>query len=79
VRIASSEFGVNAGKYIEMAETEDVIIVKHGKPAAKIVRYDSTPRHIRQTPDKITSFEQLVGTLPADVDLNEARIARFSK
>ena len=43
MRIALSELKVNVGKYVDLAETEDVIITKCGKPAAKIIRFDKEP------------------------------------
>ena len=41
MEVALSELKVNVDKYVELAETTDVIITKHGKPAAKIIRFDN--------------------------------------
>lgn len=38
--ISLSEFKANVGRYVDLAEMEDVVITKYGKPAAKIVRID---------------------------------------
>jgi len=77
--VALSDLKVNVGKYVDIADTEDVIITKYGKPAAKIVRFNKEPWYLKQIPDKITSIEQLFGTLPSDIDLDEVRAERLTK
>ncbi len=79
MQISLSDLKINVGKYIDLAETEEVIITKYGKPAAKIIRYDREPWYTKQMPDKITSVEQLFGTLPSDVDLDDVKTERLSK
>ena len=79
MRVALSELKVNVGKYVDLAETEDVIITKYGKPAAKIIRFDKEPWYLKQVPEKITSVEQLFGTLPSDIDSEDVRLERLSK
>lgn len=79
MQIALSDLKINVGKYIDLAETEDVVITKYGKPAAKIVRFDKEPWYLKKMPDRVTSVEQLFGTLPGDVDLDDIRAERLSK
>lgn len=79
MQIALSDLKVNVGKYVDLAETEDVIITKYGKPAAKIVRFDKEPWYMKTMPEKVTSIEQLFGTLPSDIDLDDIRTERLSK
>jgi len=79
MHIALSDLKVNVGKYVDLAETEDVIITKYGKPAAKIVRFDKEPWYLKKVPEKITSVEQLFGTLPSDVELDDVRTERLTK
>ena len=79
MNISLSDLKTNVGKYIDMAETEDVIITKYGRPAAKIIRYNKEPWYMKKIPEKITSIEQLFGTLPDDVDLDDIRTQRLSK
>ncbi len=79
MQISLSDLKINVGKYIDLAETEEVIITKYGKPAAKIIRYDREPWYTKQMPGKITSVEQLFGTLPSDVDLDDVKAERLSK
>jgi len=78
VQITLSDLKVNVGKYVDLADTQDVIITKYGAPVAKIIRYDKEPWYMKKMPDKITSVEQLFGTLPNDVDLDEIKTGRLS-
>ncbi len=79
MHVALSELKINVGRYVDLSETEDVIITKYGKPAAKIVRFDKEPWYLKRMPEKVTSVEQLFGTLPDDVDLDDVRAERLSK
>lgn len=79
MQIALSELKINVGKYVDLAETEDVIISKYGKPVAKIIRYDKEPWYMKKMPEQIMSVEQLFGTLPADIDLDDVKTERLSK
>ncbi|MDR1558227.1 MAG: hypothetical protein LBS84_00775, partial [Clostridiales bacterium] len=64
---------------VDLAETEDVIITKYGKPAAKIVRFDKEPWYMKKVPEKVTSIEQLFGTLPNDIDIDDIRTERLAR
>ena len=79
MHVTLSDLKVNVGKYVDLAETEDVIITKYGKPAAKIIRYDRDPWYMKKLPEKITSVENLFGTLPNDIDLDDVRTERLTK
>ena len=79
MQIALSDLKVNVGKYVDLADTVDVIITKYGKPAAKIIRYDKEPWYMKKLPDEITSIDNLFGTIPNDIDLEDVRSERFSK
>jgi len=77
--IALSDLKINVGKYVDLADTEDVIITKYGKPAAKIIRYDKEPWYLKKIPEKITSVDSLFGTLPNDIDLDDVEMERLTK
>jgi prevent-host-death family protein len=77
MQIALSDLKVNVGHYVDLAETEDVIITKYGKPAAKIVRFDRVPWYERKVPESVTRVEQLFGTLPSNIDLEDVRAERI--
>ena len=79
MQVALSELKVNVGKFVEIAQTQDVIITKYGNHIAKIIRMDKEPWYQKKIPEKITSVEQLFGTLPEDIDLDELKIERLSK
>ena len=79
MQVALSDLKVNVGKYVDLADTEDVIITKYGKPAAKIVRFDKEPWYMKKLPEKITSVESLFGTIPNDIDLDDVRMGRLLK
>ena len=79
MQVALADLKINVGKYVELAENEDVIITKYGKPTAKIVRYDKEPWYLKKIPEKVTSIEQLFGTLPDDIDLDDVRAERLSQ
>ena len=79
LQVALSDLKVNVGKYVDLAETTDVIITKYGKPAAKIIRFDKEPWYSKKMPEQITSVDQLFGTLPSDIDSEDVRTERLSK
>ena len=77
--VALSDLKVNVGKYVDLAQTDEIIITKYGKPAAKIISFDKDPWYLKSIPEKITSVEQLFGTLPSDIDLDDVRAERLAK
>jgi len=79
MQVALSDLKINVGKYVDLAETTDIIITKYGKPTAKIIRYDKEPWYLKKMPDKITSVESLFGTLPDDIDLDDVRMERLTE
>ena len=54
MQITLSDLKVNVGKYVELAETQDVIITKYGSPVAKIIRYDKEPWYMKKMPETMT-------------------------
>ena len=79
MQITLSDLKTNVGKYVDLSETEDIIITKYGKPAAKIIRYDKEPWYMKKLPDEIISIESLFGTLPNDIDLDNVRMERLMR
>ena len=79
MQITLSDLKVNVGKYVDLADTVDVIITKYGKPAAKIIRYDKEPWYMKKLPEKITSVDSLFGTIPNEIGLDDVKLARLSK
>ena len=79
MEIALSDLKINVGRYVDLADEQDVIITKYGKPVAKIIRYDKEPWNSKKVPEKVTSVEQLFGTLPSDIDLDDVKAGRLSE
>jgi prevent-host-death family protein len=79
MQVTLTDLKVNIGHYVDVASTEDVIITKYGKPAAKMIRFDKEPWYLKRVPEEVTSIEQLFGTLPDDIGLEDVRAERLSK
>ena len=79
MEIALSDLKINVGRYVDLADEQDVIITKYGKPVAKIIRYDKEPWYSKKIPEKVTSVDQLFGTLPSDIDLDDVKTGRLSE
>ncbi|MCD7813831.1 MAG: type II toxin-antitoxin system Phd/YefM family antitoxin [Lachnospiraceae bacterium] len=69
-QISVSELKTNPGKYVMMAQEQDVLITKNGKVAAKLVS---------AKPDKKAALERLYNIYPKGlhVDLDKEREERF--
>jgi len=68
--VSISELKANAGKYVALANQEDIYITKNGKRVAKIIGAKA---------DKEKASQALIGLLPAEADLNKAREERLSR
>lgn len=68
--ITATELKENLGKYLLLAEKEDIFITKNGKVVAKL----TSPFE-----DRIKIAESLAGIIPADITLEEAREERLSR
>jgi len=68
--ITATEFKTNLGKYLALANQEDIIITKNGKSIAKLTNPNK---------DKVAMAKSLFGILPPDASLEEAREERLSR
>lgn len=68
--ITATELKQNLGKYLLLAETEDVFITRNGKVVAKL----TNPYQ-----DRVDIAKSLFGILPPDISLEQAREERLSK
>ena len=68
--ITATELKMNLGKYLMLAEKEDIYITKNGKVIAKLTN---------PFQDRVDMAKSLFGILPADITLEEAREERLSK
>ena len=60
--ITSTEFKKNFGKYNKMAQREEIVVTKNGKPV-----YTLQPIQIKRVKD----MESLFGILPAEATIGE--------
>lgn len=70
MQISVSELKSNAGRYVEMAEQQDIIITKNGKRVARLTSAKA---------DKVAAAHALFGVLPKDADVDLARTERLTK
>lgn len=68
--ITATELKLNLGKYLQLAEHEDIYITRNGKVIAKL----SNPYQ-----NRVDAVKSLLGILPADVTPEEVREERLSK
>lgn len=67
--ITATELKANLGKYLILAETEDIYITKNGKIVAKL----SNPNQKR-----VDIAKSLFGVIPTDVTLEESQEERLN-
>lgn len=68
--ITATELKANLGKYLQLAEYEDVYITKNGKTVAKL----SNPNV-----DRVKIAKSLIGVIPGDVSYEEAMEEKLAK
>ncbi len=68
--ITATELKLNLGKYLRLAESEDIFITRNGKVIAKL----SNPYQ-----DRVDAVKSLYGILPSDVTLEEAMAERLER
>ncbi len=66
----ATEFKMNFGKYLLLAETEDIYITKNGKVVAKLTNPNQ---------DRVDIANSLFGILPSDISVEDARDERLEK
>lgn len=68
--VTATEFKMNLGKYLALAEQEDILISKNGKVSVKLVNFNQ---------DRVAAMQSLFGCIPADITLDEARAERLGR
>ena len=69
--VTATEFKTNVGKYLTMADTEDIVITRNGKSVAKL----TNARDV-----KLLALRSLRGVLKdSNIDLQKSREERLSK
>lgn len=68
--ISSSDFQNNVGKYIEISNNQEVVILRNGRPVARLVGMDKTVSFLT---------DKMLGVLPEDTDLDTAKSERLAR
>lgn len=68
--VTATELKMNLGKYLLLAESEDVYITKNGKVVAKLTNPNA---------DRVEIAKSLVGIIPADITPEQAREERLGR
>lgn len=66
--VTATEFKMNLGKYLMLAETEDVFITKNGKVVAKLTNPNA---------ERVEMAKSLFGIIPDNITPEEARDERL--
>ncbi len=75
--ITATEFKQNFGKYLVLAQSEDIEITKNGKTAARLT--SAQARRSTKDFEPVGSISELFGILHGDVDIKEARWERLKE
>lgn len=76
MEVNATELKTNFGKYLDLVQEEDLIVMRNGKPVAKLIRYLRYEEVIREgSPDY--SYHQQEVTFEEFMDLYEHTDARF--
>lgn len=67
-QISLTDLKENTGKYVAMAQEQDILITKNGKLVARLTTAKA---------DKVTAAKSLFGILPKGIDLSSAREERL--
>jgi len=68
--INSSDFQNNVGKYLDLAEGQDIVITRNGSPVARLVGMNKTISFLS---------DRLVGLIPPDVDEDAEKQERLAR
>jgi antitoxin (DNA-binding transcriptional repressor) of toxin-antitoxin stability system len=68
--VNSTEVQNNFGKYLELAESQEIVITRNGKPVARLVGMGGAMRFLA---------DGLVGLIPPDADEGAARRERLRR
>lgn len=68
--VTADELKINLSKYLQLSETEDVFITENGKVIAMLTNPKIDRRRLA---------DSLIGIIPADITLEQAREERLGK
>jgi len=68
--INSSDFQNNVGKYLDLAEGQEIVITRNGSPVARLLGMNKTISFLS---------DRLVGLIPPDVDEDAEKQERLAR
>jgi len=68
--VKSTEMQNNFGKYLEMAENQEIVITRNGQPVARLVGMNNAMQFLS---------DSLVGIIPTNIDENAMRDERLDR
>lgn len=68
--INSSDFQNNVGKYLDLAEGQEIVITRNGSPVARLLGMKKTVSFLS---------DRLVGLIPPDVDEDGEKAERLAR
>jgi prevent-host-death family protein len=68
--ISSSEFQNNVGRFIDLASKQEVVILRNGRPVARLVGMEKTVSFLT---------DKLIGVLPEGFDPDAAKAERLAR
>ena len=68
--VNSTEVQNNFGKYLDMAEEQEIVITRNGQPIARLVGVNNAVRFLS---------DSLVGLIPTDVEEDSMRSERLDR
>ena len=68
--VNATEFQNNVGKYLSLADNEEVVIIRNGRQIARLLGMDKTVSFLS---------DKLLGVLPDDLNLSDARDERLAR
>ncbi|ERM90703.1 MULTISPECIES: type II toxin-antitoxin system Phd/YefM family antitoxin [Caldanaerobacter] len=77
IQVSSTEFKNNVGKFLKLSEKEDILILKNGKPVAKLTAVSKNEKEIAY--DRLLEMIKKSKPVTEEIDLKAAREERLNK
>lgn len=68
--VNSSDFQNNVGKYLDLADGQEIIITRNGSPVARLLGMNKTISFLA---------DQLVGLIPSNIDEDSEKSERLAR
>lgn len=68
--VTATEFQNNVGKYLTLADNEEIVIIRNGRQIARLLGMDETVSFLS---------DKLLGILPGDLNITDVRDERLAR